>query len=162
MLLGVMPDGWFWMMVAFICVGILSTAYLRARRALLQQDLSLASPLPPSLGIEGVENFLRERDEREAPVKALARSSVTWAGGRKNERADLALVFLHGWSASPLEIDPVDLHVAQRLGANLLRLRLTDHGLAPLERAGAALCDHAKRPMLQWDAATAFSRAGRA
>lgn len=46
------------------------------------------------------------------------------------DRTDLALVYLHGFSATKWEIDPVHRHVAARLGANLFLTRLTGHGVS--------------------------------
>lgn len=44
------------------------------------------------------------------------------------ERTDLALVYLHGFTATKWEIDPVHRRVAQALGANLFLTRLAGHG----------------------------------
>ena len=53
---------------------------------------------------------------------------------RLAQTTDLVLVYLHGFSATKWEIDPVHRRVAQALGANLLLTRLTGHG-----RGGEAL-----------------------
>lgn len=45
------------------------------------------------------------------------------------DRTDLALVYLHGFSATKWEVDPVHRRVVQALGANLFLTRLTGHGL---------------------------------
>lgn len=45
------------------------------------------------------------------------------------ERTDLALVYIHGFSATKWEIEPVHRRVAQALGANLFLTRLAGHGL---------------------------------
>ena len=96
------------------------------------------------------------RDECEAPLQHLAGSSVTWANGSA-ERASLCIVYLHGWGASPLEIDPVDERVAASLGATLLRYRLTAHGLSPLERGANSLAEVQSAVQLRRDAATAHA-----
>lgn len=77
-------------------------------------------------------------DRREADVpnlRAVARARIVWAG-EPGARTGLALVYLHGFSASAEEIRPVPDRVAEALGANLIFTRLSGHG-----RDGAAMAE---------------------
>lgn len=65
---------------------------------------------------------------REAGVRPEVASSLHWAGP-PGRRTDLAILYLHGFSASPGELRPLPEDLARALGANLLALRLTGHGL---------------------------------
>lgn len=143
-----------------------------ARRRLFRPPDNLHEPLRPSdphspprgrraadqepMHARDAQDYLRARDAAEAPLKPQAVSRIIWAG-RPHAVTDVALVFLHGWSTSPLEVDPVDARVAERLGANLVRLRLTGHGLAPESRAGRELVRSATREALLRDAAVALA-----
>ena len=60
---------------------------------------------------------------------------ITWAG-EPGARTSLALVYLHGYSATRQEISPVPERLAQALGANLFATRFAGHG-----RSGAALAE---------------------
>jgi pimeloyl-ACP methyl ester carboxylesterase len=143
-----------WVLLLFptlICV-----LWLRRRRQLQDAEPQLSAPLPPGLDVGGVERFLKERDDREAPLQQGVRSDVRWAS-TPGTVTETAVLFLHGWATSPEEIDPVDTEIARHLGANLLRLRLTGHGLAPPDRGGDALRDTATRSVLLRDAAIAFA-----
>ena len=57
---------------------------------------------------------------------------MKWASVFRRQTG-LCVVFLHGWGASPPEVAPVDERLAEALGANLLRFRLTGHGYEPEE-----------------------------
>lgn len=59
--------------------------------------------------------------------------AINWAG-TPGERTPLAVVYIHGFSASRQEISPVPENVAAALGANYFGTRLAGHG-----RDGAAL-----------------------
>lgn len=131
--------------------------WLHLRREMRARDESLTSPLPSLLQVNGVERFLHVREQAAAPLRPGTESCVRWAEGRHGRQAKLCVVFLHGWSASPEEIDPVDANVASRLDAHLLRYRLTGHGLSPCERSGRAMRDLANSKSLRTDAATAFA-----
>jgi alpha-beta hydrolase superfamily lysophospholipase len=48
-----------------------------------------------------------------------------------SEKTPLSLVYLHGYSAAPEEIEPVVEQVSDRLGANSFRPRLRGHGRTP-------------------------------
>ncbi|SFS15013.1 alpha/beta hydrolase [Yoonia litorea] len=52
---------------------------------------------------------------------------VIWAGAR-GQKTKFAVLFIHGFSASPEEIRPLPDKVANALGANLHFTRLTGHG----------------------------------
>ncbi len=75
-------------------------------------------------------------EAREAAVDDLREGTdkrIVWHEGAI-ERRPLALVYLHGFSASRQETRPLADQVAHSLGANLYYARLTGHG-----RTGAAL-----------------------
>jgi len=52
---------------------------------------------------------------------------ITWQG-HAGDRTPLAVVYLHGFSATRQEIHPVPIRVAKALAANLFETRLTGHG----------------------------------
>lgn len=52
---------------------------------------------------------------------------IAW-NGKPGERTEYAVVYLHGFSASRVEIAPVPEKVARALGANLFETRLAGHG----------------------------------
>jgi esterase/lipase len=65
---------------------------------------------------------------------------LTWAAA-PGQRTDWAVVYLHGFSASPEEIRPVPDDVARALNANLYIPRLTGHGLDSAAMATATAQD---------------------
>lgn len=80
-----------------------------------------------------VEAYLAERERREPGITPGTERAVAWAGGVP-ARTPLALVYLHGYSATRQEVFPLAERVAASLGANLFLTRLTGHG-----RDGAAM-----------------------
>lgn len=77
---------------------------------------------------------------REAGIRPEVASRLQWAGP-PGERADIAILYVHGFSASPAELRPLPEDLAQVLGANLLALRLTGHGQDGKALAGARARD---------------------
>ena len=85
--------------------------------------------------VDALEAWLRAS---EAAAAAVARRPITpgteklvvWNGGAPH-RAELALVFVHGYTGSRQSTAPVPEQVAARLGANLFLTRLTGSGLGP-------------------------------
>lgn len=72
-----------------------------------------------------------------SPDKA---ARILWAGA-PGTITDVAVVYLHGFSATPEEIRPVPDRVAQALGANLYFARLAGHGLDGAAMAGPTVQD---------------------
>lgn len=82
-----------------------------------------------------VEAYLVERERREPGITPGTERAVAWAGGVP-ARTPLALVYLHGYSATRQEVFPLAERLAAQLGANLFHTRLTGHG-----RDGAAMLE---------------------
>ena len=74
--------------------------------------------------------------EADVPdLKPGTEKRVLWAG-EPNTKTDIALIYVHGFSATSEEIRPVPARVAEALGANIVYTRLAGHG-----RAGDAMAE---------------------
>lgn len=80
-----------------------------------------------------LDAWLAAQEAKLPDITPGVQKRIVWAG-EKGARTPLAIVYLHGFSATSEEIRPVPDIVAQRLGANLYFARLAGHG-----RPGAAL-----------------------
>lgn len=87
-----------------------------------------ASVLPDDL-----QPWLDRREFQFSDLKPDAAKRIVWAGA-VGQKTPLAVIYLHGFSATAEEIRPVPDEVARALGANLFFTRLAGHG-----RDGAAL-----------------------
>ncbi len=73
-------------------------------------------------------------NKREAAIPTLRpdnQARIVWADSSKKEKTPVAILYLHGFSASQEEGDPVHTDLAQAFGANLYLARLAGHGIAP-------------------------------
>lgn len=77
---------------------------------------------------------------REAGIRPEVASHIQWAG-QPGQATELAILYVHGFSASPAELRPLPEDLARRLGANLLAIRLTGHGQGGAELAAAQAGD---------------------
>lgn len=77
---------------------------------------------------------------REAELRPEVASALQWAGP-PGRITDIAILYVHGFSASPAELRPLPEHVARDLGANLLAIRLTGHGTDGADLAAATVQD---------------------
>ncbi|MFB2532561.1 alpha/beta hydrolase [Paracoccus sp. p3-h83] len=76
----------------------------------------------------------------EAGVDPDLAARVIWAGA-PGAQTDWAVIYLHGFSATPQEIRPVPDRVAAGLGANLYFARLAGHGQGGDAMAGPTVRD---------------------
>lgn len=84
----------------------------------------LAEPAP-------LEAFIAAK-ERMHNLKPNNEARIVWADSTKN-KTEYAVVYLHGFSASQMEGDPVHRMFAKEFGANLYLARLADHGIDTTE-----------------------------
>ena len=79
--------------------------------------------------------YLEQSELAFSDIVPGARKQIVWAGA-PGVKTPLAVVYLHGFSATAAEVRPVPDKVAAGLGANLFFTRLAGHG-----RGGAALAE---------------------
>ncbi|WP_395004323.1 alpha/beta hydrolase [Cypionkella sp.] len=87
---------------------------------------------PNSLGSD-LDAYLAKSEQQFSDITAGTQKRIIWAGA-VGVKTPLALIYLHGFSATSEEIRPVPADLARALGANIFFTRLTGHG-----RDGAAL-----------------------
>ncbi|MFM8806887.1 MAG: alpha/beta hydrolase, partial [Sphingomonadales bacterium] len=94
---------------------------------------SLVLPEVPSDAV-ALEQYIRDQ-ESQHKIKPNNEARIVWANDSLRTPTEYALVYLHGFSASQMEGDPVHRNLAARFGMNLYLSRLQDHGIdttAPL------------------------------
>lgn len=125
------------------------------------------APTPENIGVptpiypEEIAQWLMERERRHAPFldgdSGTVESHIVWAAGLEHARADVVVLSVHGWSATPRECEPVPTALATALGAHLYKHRLVGHGLAPDKPRGSeALLREATRNALLRDVVVAW------
>lgn len=93
------------------------------------QRLGRSGTVPQNLKILDV--WLQDRESRFPALRAEADKKIIWKDPILKTKTPLALVYLHGYTATRKEIDPAPTLLAAELGANLFYTRLTGHGLTP-------------------------------
>ncbi|WP_199118764.1 carboxylesterase [Pedobacter sp. ASV28] len=110
---------------------LLALGYLvgpKPKTPIYRQDL----PKVPS--IDSLTTFI-DQQEAKHRIKPGNNAQIVWADSSHQQTA-YAVVYLHGFSASKEEGDPVHKTFAKSIGANLYLARLADHGIdtiAPMQ-----------------------------
>ncbi|GIV58500.1 MAG: hypothetical protein KatS3mg042_1413 [Rhodothermaceae bacterium] len=81
-----------------------------------------------------LDAYLAAAEARFDDLRPGVEKAIVWADPATRSRTPLAVVYLHGFSATREETRPLCDTLAARLGANLFYTRLTGHG-----RTGEAL-----------------------
>jgi pimeloyl-ACP methyl ester carboxylesterase len=97
-----------------------------------------APPLAVPEAPGAIPGWLAEREAQVPGLRPELAKGVRWAGAA-GQRTPLALVYLHGFSASRRELSPVLEDLGAALGANVLFTRLRGHGQSGEALAAARL-----------------------
>jgi len=112
-----------------VSVGLVATCALGPRHKAGPVDRkAAAAEVSEDLGV-AVDHIMRSEREIEDLREGDA-SRFHWAE-QEGARTALSLVYLHGYSASPVEIEPVLERLSHELGANVYAPRLRGHGRTP-------------------------------
>jgi esterase/lipase len=87
-----------------------------------------------------LDRYLAERESQYPGITPGAEKTVIWAYPDKRQ-TDLAIIYLHGYSATRQETAPLSDQLAQKFGANLFYTRLSGHGLEGEAMANASVND---------------------
>ncbi len=71
-------------------------------------------------------------NESKHRIKPDNEARIVWADSSK-QKTEYAVVYLHGFSASQMEGDPIHRRFAEQFGSNLFLARLADHGIDTTE-----------------------------
>ncbi|MBB5516574.1 alpha-beta hydrolase superfamily lysophospholipase [Rubricella aquisinus] len=127
-------------MVLKIVIGVLAVLILVLLFGPREPDDGDLSFSPDSIGAD-VDEYLIWAETPFNDITEGVEKQVIWANPETREKTDLALVYVHGFSATAQEIRPVPDRVAEALGANLYFTRLTGHGRDGDALAAASVLD---------------------
>jgi esterase/lipase len=85
-------------------------------------------PSEPAL----LEKYIAEK-ENQHKLKQDNEARILWVNDSSKKKTEFAVVYIHGFSASQEEGDPVHYEFAQKFGCNLFLNRLEDHGIDTIE-----------------------------
>jgi pimeloyl-ACP methyl ester carboxylesterase len=87
-----------------------------------------AVPAAPS----ALETYIHDNEGRHK-LKPDNEARIVWANDSARSATEYAIVYLHGFSASQGEGDPIHRYIAHRYGCNLYLSRLAEHGIDTTE-----------------------------
>lgn len=100
-----------------------------------REDATFDFTFDPAAFGEDLDAYFADAEARFDDLRPGVEKRVLWAEGA-GQVTPLSLVYLHGFSASSGEMQPVPRLLAQSLGANLVYTRLQGHG-----RTGPAMAE---------------------
>jgi esterase/lipase len=87
--------------------------------------------LPTVVSINSIDSFITAM-EASYQIKPNNEAKIIWADSSKSQ-TEYAIVYLHGFSASQMEGDPVHQNIAKQFHCNLYLARLAEHGIDTTE-----------------------------
>jgi esterase/lipase len=103
-----------------------------------------ADELPDLPPLEQLQHFVAE-NESSFDIKPDNEAEIVWHDPANKTQTDVAIVYLHGFTASKREGSPVHRYIARYFGCNLYLARLADHGI----RTDEALLDYTAEAVWQ-------------
>lgn len=92
------------------------------KEALVSEETMAKAP-----SVNGLQNYVKS-DLKSNKLKFNNQSRLYWAD-TSHRKTEYVILYLHGFSASPMEGDPVHRMIAQKYGMNLYVPCLAEHGL---------------------------------
>ncbi len=108
-------------------VGLLAVTYLMGPRP--QFALVDTSGRQLNYTIDDLDRYVRDTDASEPTLKDDNGSQLYWAD-TVGRRTDYVLLFLHGFSGTHHEADPLHKSFGKRYGMNTYLHRIVDHGIS--------------------------------
>jgi len=87
-----------------------------------------------------LDSWIAQQEARVPHLRPETAKEVVWATG-KPIKTQWSVVYIHGFSASKLETDPLSVELGKALGANVFYTRLSGHGQSGLELGEASVQD---------------------
>ncbi|MEO7767812.1 MAG: alpha/beta hydrolase [Ferruginibacter sp.] len=97
--------------------------------------------MPPVPALNDLENFVAA-NESAHKLRPNNEARVVWANDSNKQKTEYSIVYLHGFSASQGEGDPVHKYIAKLFGCNLYLSRLAEHGIDTSEQLANLTADN--------------------
>ncbi|MBL4890526.1 MAG: alpha/beta hydrolase [Rhizobiaceae bacterium] len=88
-----------------------------------------------------IDAYLVTNEKKITNITPGAEKEIIWADPATKAKTPLAIIYLHGFSATKMEVRPVPDNVAKSFGANLYFIRLTGHGVGGFGLGEATMND---------------------
>ncbi|MFN8252595.1 MAG: alpha/beta hydrolase [Ferruginibacter sp.] len=111
-------------------IGVLIIVYLFGPRP-STPVYNTGFPAVPATG--GLDKFIASQEALHQ-LKPNNEARIVWANDSIHQKTPYAIVYLHGFSASQEEGNPVHRNVAKLFGCNLFLSRLAEHGIDTTEQ----------------------------
>ena len=114
-----------------IIVSIFSISYIMGPKP-SNPDYNASLPAVPQ-SISQIEEYITQR-EGQHKIKPGNAARVIWANDSIKNKTEYSIVYLHGFSASQEDGNPVHADIARKFGCNLYLARLAEHGIDTSEQ----------------------------
>jgi pimeloyl-ACP methyl ester carboxylesterase len=120
-----------WLRVLLYVIGILIIVYLFGPHP-AAPDYNTWLPLTPAKTTE-LDQFVAAK-EAVHKLRPNNEARIVWVNDSTKQSTEYAIVYLHGFSASQEEGNPVHKNIAAKFGCNLYLSRLAEHGIDTSEQ----------------------------
>lgn len=114
-------------LAVFATAMILVIVYMLGPKVATQQ-LAVEFPTVPTR-LNDLSEYVASREDSVIGLKKDNEAYIIWADSANKSKTPYSIVYIHGFSASPMEGDPVHRFLAEHFGANLFVTRLPEHGI---------------------------------
>jgi esterase/lipase len=119
-----------WLKFLLILIAILTVVYLLGPApATPKYDTTM--PTVPA--INQLDNFIAQQEAHHT-LRPDNQARIVWHNDSAKQKTPYAIVYLHGFSASQEEGNPVHRNIAKQFGCNLFLSRLAEHGIDTTEQ----------------------------
>jgi pimeloyl-ACP methyl ester carboxylesterase len=125
-----------WLLVIPVVLIVVYIAGPSPGRPVYSRDM----PVVPD-DLRAVEQYV-QKEESAHHLKPDNEARIVWANDTARKVTDYSIVYLHGFSASQKEGDPVHRNIAAEFGCNLYLSRLAEHGIDTTEQLVNLTADH--------------------
>jgi esterase/lipase len=119
-----------WLKVLLYIIGVLIIVYLLGPQPNAPKYTTAMPVVPP---MAELEKFVAA-NEAAHKLRPNNQARIVWANDSIKQKTDYAMVYLHGFSASQEEGNPVHRNIAKQFGCNLYLSRLAEHGIDTTEQ----------------------------
>ncbi len=114
----------------FIVVVILCIVYLLGPRPHTPVYITAMPFVPTEATL--LETYIKD-NEAQHKLKPNNEARIVWANDSLKQKTEYAIVYLHGFSASQEEGNPIHTNIAKEFGCNFYLSRLAEHGIDTTE-----------------------------